>query len=55
MFNPNMIQRFMQFKNTFKGDPQKQIQQMMNSGQITQAQYDAAVKKAQELQKMLGI
>jgi len=55
MNNPmNMIQQFMQFKNSFHGDPREQIQQMMNNGKITQAQYDAAVKQAQQFQKMLG-
>jgi predicted RNA-binding protein associated with RNAse of E/G family len=30
-------------------DPNQYIQQMMNSGKITQAQYDAAVKQAEQL------
>lgn len=51
----NILQRFMQFKNNFKGDPQQQIQQLLNSGKVTQEQYNAAVQKAQMLQKMLGI
>lgn len=50
----NIIQQFMQFKKNFKGNPQQQVQQMLNSGKITQAQYNAAVQKAQMLQKMLG-
>lgn len=51
----NFLQKFMQFKQSFKGDPQQQIQQLLNSGRITQEQYNAAVQKAQMLQKMLGI
>lgn len=55
MNNPMaMIQQFMRFKNSFQGNPQERIQQMLNSGQITQAQYDEAVKKAQQFQQMLG-
>ena len=50
----NMIQQFMQFKQTFKGNAQEQIQAMLNSGKITQGQYDAAVKQAQQFQAMLG-
>ena len=50
----NIIQQFNEFKKNFKGNPQQQIQQMLNSGRITQAQYNAAVQKAQMLQKMLG-
>lgn len=50
----NIIQQFMQFKKNFKGNPQQQIQQMLNSGKVSQAQYNAAVQKAQMLQKMLS-
>lgn len=55
-FNPqnNVLQRFNQFRNQFKGDPRQQIQQMLNSGQISQAQYNQAVQQAQMLQRMLG-
>lgn len=50
----NIIQRFMQFKKTFNGDPQQQVQQLLNSGRISQAQYDNAVKMAQQLQQMIN-
>lgn len=50
----NIIQQFMQFKNSFKGNPQEQIQQMLNSGKISQAQYNNAVKQAQQFQNMLN-
>lgn len=36
------------------GDPNQMIQQMLNSGRVSQAQYDAAVKRANEIQKMLA-
>lgn len=52
--NPQMLQRFMQFRNNFNGDPRMQIQQMLNSGQITQSQYNQAVQMAQQLQQMLA-
>lgn len=51
----NIIQQFNQFRNNFKGDPKQQVQQLLNSGKITQSQYDQAVKMAQNLQKMIGI
>ena len=54
MNNINMIQQFIQFRNSFKGDPRQQIQQMMNSGRITQDQYDQAVRMAQQFQRILG-
>ena len=55
MNSNNLLQRFMQFKQNFKGNPQEQVQQLLNSGRITQEQYNAAVQKAQMLQKMLGL
>ena len=50
----SIIQRFNQFRNNFSGDPRQQIQQMLNSGKITQAQYNEAVQKANALARMLG-
>lgn len=54
--NINPMQ-FMQQLNQLKsrgGDPNQMIQQMLNSGRVTQAQYDAAVKRAQQIQQMLS-
>ena len=51
--NP-MLQQLMQFKNNFRGDPKAQVQQMLNSGRVTQAQYDQAVQMANQIQKMMG-
>lgn len=50
-----LVQQFQQFKNTFQGDPQQQIQQLLNSGKISQQQYNQAVQQAKALQKMLGM
>lgn len=55
MNNNNLLQRFMQFKQTFRGDPQAQVQQLLNSGKITQDDYNRAVQTAQQFQRMLGI
>lgn len=51
----NILQQFNQFRNSFRGDPRQQIQQMLNSGKITQEQYNHAVQKANMLKNMLGI
>ena len=50
----SMIQRYQQFRQTFSGDPKQQVQQMLNSGKVTQQQYNQAVQIAQQFQKMLG-
>lgn len=54
--NINPMQ-FMQRLNQLKsqgGDPNQIIQQMMNSGRVSQAQYDAAVKQAQQIAQMFS-
>ena len=54
--NINPMQ-FMQQLNQLKsrgGDPNQMIQQMLNSGRVTQTQYDNAVKMAQQIQQMLA-
>lgn len=49
-----IMQKFQQFQQMFKGDPQQQVQQLLNSGRVSQAQYNQAVQMAQQLQKMMG-
>ena len=49
----NLMQRFQQFKQSFTGNPQQQVQQLLNSGKVSQAQYNQAVQMAQQLQSML--
>lgn len=49
----NMLNRFAQFRQSFHGDPQQQIQQLMNSGKITQQQYNQAVQIAQQMMRYI--
>ena len=51
----DIISRFSQFRQTFKGDPQQQVQQLLNSGKVSQEQYNAAVQKAQQLSRLLNM
>lgn len=51
--NP-ILQQLMQFKNNFSGDPRAQVQQLLNSGKVSQSQYDQAVQMANQIQKMMG-
>ena len=51
----NFMQNFMDFKKNFNGNPQEQIQQMLNSGKITQQQYNAAVQKANMIKSIIGM
>lgn len=49
-----LLQRFQQFQQMFRGDPKQQVQQLLNSGKVSQAQYNQAVQMAQQMQKLLG-
>ena len=50
----NIFQRFKQFQQMFRGDPRQQVQQLLNSGRVSQTQYNQAVQMAQTLQRMMG-
>ena len=49
----SFMQRLNELKN-MGGNPNQMIQQMLNSGRISQAQYNSAVQKANQIMKMLG-
>lgn len=49
----NFMQQFNQFKQNFQGDPKAQVQQMLNSGQITQEQFNQMANMATQIQKYL--
>ena len=51
----NFMSNFQQFRQNFKGNPQEQVQQMLNSGKVSQEQYNRAVQMAQQFQRMFGI
>ena len=44
-----LMSQFDAFKKTFRGDPQQMVQQMLNSGRISQEQYNNAVQLANKL------
>lgn len=47
-----MIQQYRNFRQTFQGDPQQKIQEMLNNGQITQAQVDQARTMATQFRNL---
>ena len=49
-----IMQKFKQFQQTFRGDPRQQVQQLLNSGKVSQQQYNQAVQMAQQFQRMMG-
>ena len=53
--NNNIMAQFNAFRRSFSGDPQQMIQNMLNSGRITQAQLNSAMQRANQMAKMFGI
>lgn len=49
------IKKFNEFRKNFNGNPQQQVQQLLNSGRISQAQYNQAVQTANNLRRILGL
>ena len=46
--NP-MLQQIMEFKNQMQGDPQQKVQELLNSGRMTQDQCNSLVQRAQSI------
>lgn len=49
----NMIQQFNRFRRNFQGDPQQQVQQLLNSGKMTQQQFNQLAGLANQFQQLL--
>lgn len=49
----SLVNQFNQFKSEFKGNPQAQVQQLLNSGQMSQAQLNQLQNWARQLQQFL--
>ena len=46
------INEFNKFKNSFRGDPQAEVQKLLNSGQMTQDQYNQLSQMAKHIKSM---
>lgn len=54
--NPfQMINQFLQFKNSFTGNPQEEVQKLISSGKFTQQQIDQAQDMARTFQTILNM
>ncbi len=47
--NQNIISQFQQFCNSFRGDPKAEVQRLLNSGEMTQEQFNQLHAIAQQL------
>ena len=55
MNGSNIMTQFNAFRRSFNGNPQQVIQQMLNSGRITQEQLNSAMQRANQMVRMFGI
>lgn len=51
----DFLTRFNQFRRSFAGNPQEQVQALLSSGKVSQAQYNRAVQIANQLRKIMGV
>lgn len=49
----NMLQQFQQFKNNFQGDPRHQIQELLNSGKMSQDQFNQLYQLASQMKQFM--
>lgn len=50
---PNFVQSLNQFSQTLQGDPKQQVQQLLNSGRMSQQQYNQLSQMATQIQKAI--
>lgn len=49
----NMLSQFQQFRKSFNGDPKEQVQQLLNSGQMSQEQFNQLSQMAQQMRQLM--
>lgn len=49
----NLLSQFNQFRQSFSGNPQQQVQQLIQSGRMSQQQFEALANQATQLRQLL--
>jgi hypothetical protein len=49
----NMLGKFQDFQRSFNGDAQQEVQRLLNSGQMSQQQFNQLSQMATQFQQML--
>ena len=59
-FNPspinnmtNLLSQFKQFSSTFSGNPEQQVKQLLQSGRMSQEQFNQFAQTANQLRQLL--
>lgn len=53
--NNNMLTAFMNFRNQLQGDPKQQVMNLLQSGKMSNAQFQQLQEQAKQFGKMLGM
>lgn len=53
-YNQNMFAQFQQFQQNFQGDPRQQVQMLLNSGRMSQEQFNQLSNMANQFMQMMG-
>lgn len=49
----NLLTKYNEFRSSFKGDPEQKVKELLNSGQMTQAQFQQLSEAAKQFQKLM--
>ena len=52
-FSQNLVNQFNEFKKGLQGDPQQMVQQLLQSGRMSQSQYNTLRQMATQFQQFL--
>ena len=50
----NMINRFNNFKDSYKGNPEQEVRNLINSGQMSQSEFNRLSNAATQFQNMMN-
>ena len=51
----NILSQFEAFKKSFNGNPKEEVQKLLDSGRLSQAEFNRLSQMATQLQKMLNV
>ena len=49
----NFLNQFNQFRSTFNGNPEQQVKQLINSGRMSQQQFNQLAQTANQLRQLI--
>ena len=50
----NLIKQFENFRDSFSGDPKREVQKLLDSGRMSQEDFNRLSQQATQIQNLLG-